>query len=210
MPRPADPQRKPVLLEQIIEHLLDRPLATLSLRTIAAGLGVSTYTLVYHFGSRAQLLHDIVEAISSHQLATVAIVDREGGDVESHLRNLRESWAWILVPRNLQLQRLEFEASMLEAQDGEQTGVTRLVFERWHRTGREALKRMGLPDAAADLEARIMTDTMYGLQYDLIVNRNIDAANDAFAGALEAYGDRIAALGVGGARSKAQPGTVEA
>ncbi|MDQ1527881.1 MAG: hypothetical protein QOG18_2494 [Microbacteriaceae bacterium] len=191
MARPIDTQRRPILLGQIVEHLLGQPLATLSFRTLAAALGVSTYTLVYQFGSRAQLVHEIVREISSHQSAVVEAVSAETGDIETHLRNLRESWQWILQPRNRQLQRLEFEASMLEAQDPGFEPITPRVFERWHSSGRQALIRMGLDERDADLEARIITDTIYGLHYDLIVNGDEERATEAFIRAIESYADRI-------------------
>jgi AcrR family transcriptional regulator len=194
MARPIDSKRRPVLLEQIVEHLLGQPLATLSFRTLAAALGVSTYTLVYQFGTRAELLHEIVREISSRQSAVVEAVSAESGDIETHLQNLAESWQWILQPRNRQLQRLEFEASMLEAQDPGFEPITPRVFERWHSAGQQALLRMGLAEQDADLEARVITNTIYGLQYDLIVNGDEAAATAAFDRAMESYADRIRQL----------------
>jgi AcrR family transcriptional regulator len=194
MARPVDTQRRSVLLEQIVEHLLDQPLATLSFRTLATALGVSTYTLVYQFGSRAELVHEIVREISSHRNALVEAVSAESGDIDTHLRNMAESWQWILQPRNRQLQRLEFEASMLEAQDPGFEPITPRVFERWHSAGRQALLRMGLEEDDADLEARIITNTIYGCHYDLIVNRDEARATEAFERAVASYADRIRQL----------------
>lgn len=194
MARPIDTQRRPALLAQIVEHLLGQPLATLSFRTLAAALGVSTYTLVYQFGSRAELLHEIVREISSHRNAVVEAVSAESGDIATHLSNIKESWQWILQPRNRQLQRLEFEASMLEAQDPGLEPITPQVFERWHSSGRQALLRMGLEERDADLEARIITNTIYGLHYDLIVNGDEERTTEAFTRALESYADRIRQL----------------
>jgi AcrR family transcriptional regulator len=65
MPRQPDPLRKPQLLGEILEYLLDKSLASVSFRTLAQALGFSTYTLVYHFGSREQLLSEIVSAVST-------------------------------------------------------------------------------------------------------------------------------------------------
>lgn len=194
MARTADPQRRVALLAQIVDHLLDQPLATLSFRTLATALGVSTYTLVYQFGSRAELLHEIVRAITARQNAVVEAVAAETGELEQHLQNLRNSWNWVLHPRNRQLQRLEFEAAMLEAQEPGPDPITPRVFELWHSVGHEALLAMGLSDADASLESRIITNIMYGLQYDLIVNGDETQATAAFNRALEAYEDRIASL----------------
>ena len=188
------------MLGEIVDHLLDQPLATLSFRTLASALGVSTYTLVYQFGSRAELLHEIVRAITTRQNVVVDAVAAETGDLATHLQNLRESWAWSLQPRNRQLQRLEFEASMLEAQDPGDDPITPKVFQLWHSAGHKALMSMGIAEADADVEARIITNTMYGLQHDLIVNGNEDAATTAFERVLESYAERIRKLMEQGAR----------
>ena len=63
MSRKPDPGRKPELLEQILDYLVDKPLAKLTLRTLASALGVSTYTLVYQFGTRDELVSDIVAGL---------------------------------------------------------------------------------------------------------------------------------------------------
>jgi AcrR family transcriptional regulator len=194
MARTADPQRRVALLAQIVDYLLDQPLATLSFRTLATALGVSTYTLVYQFGSRAELLHEIVRAITTRQNTVVEAVAAEKGELEEHLQNLRDSWNWVLHPRNRQLQRLEFEAAMLEAQEPGPDPVTPRVFELWHSVGYKALLAMGLPDADASIEARIITTTMYGLQYDLIVNCDEERTTAAFNRALDAYRHRIVSL----------------
>ena len=67
MSRRPDPERKPELVAQILDYLLDKPLSSLTFRTLASGLGVSTFTLVYHFGTRAELLSEIVAAISGRE-----------------------------------------------------------------------------------------------------------------------------------------------
>ena len=194
MVRTADPQRRVALLAQIVEYLLGQPLATLSFRSLAAALGVSTYTLVYQFGSRAELVHEVVRAITTRQNVVVEAVAAETGEIEEHLQNLRDSWNWSLHPRNQQLQRLEFEASMLEAQEPGVDPITPKVFELWHSTGHRALVAMGLSDADASIEARIMTTTIYGLQYDLIVNCDEERTTAAFNRVLDAYRYRILSL----------------
>lgn len=210
MARTPDPERRPALLEQIVEYLLDQPLATLSFRTLATALGVSTYTLVYQFGTRAELLHEIVRAITTRQNVVVDAVAAETGDLSAHLQNLRESWEWFLQPRNRQLQRLEFEASMLEAQDPGDDPITPKVFQLWHRAGHDALVAMGVPVHEANLEARVITNTMYGLQHDLIVNGDEHATTAAFERVLHSYAERIRGLIAADGREPVLEGSAEA
>ncbi|WP_243400645.1 TetR/AcrR family transcriptional regulator [Arthrobacter sp. Bz4] len=63
MARPPNPERKTELLDQILDYLLDKTFAGLSFRTLADGLGISSYVLVYHFGNREELVNQIVTHI---------------------------------------------------------------------------------------------------------------------------------------------------
>jgi AcrR family transcriptional regulator len=194
MARTSDPARKPALLARVVDYLLDKPLATLSFRAIAAGLEISTYTLVYHFGSRDRLLHEIIAAVAERQNVVMPTMAAEGGDLDRHLANVRRSWQLGLEPRNLQLLRLEFEAAMLESREVGEDPITGRVSARWHRAGVDALLLMGLSPSDAELESRVMVGTIYGLQYDLIVSRDVARVSDAFDRAVEAYGQRVRTL----------------
>ena len=48
--------RKDELIESLIAYLLENGLADLSLRPLAAGTGTSARLLIYHFGSKEDLL----------------------------------------------------------------------------------------------------------------------------------------------------------
>ena len=192
--RPQDLDRKPALLVAIIDHLLDKPLSGLSFRTLAEALSVSTYTLVYHFGTRADLLREVVQAVSERQSYVVRIIDEESGLVDQHLANLRHSWRLSLDERSLQLQRLEFEAAMLESRELRADRITLESFNRWNRSGVGALVKMGVSADDAELEVRIVVVTLYGLHYDLLVSRDVERTSAAFERVLEQYGRRIREL----------------
>lgn len=194
MARPKNLDRKPALLGAIIDYLLDKPLSALSFRTLAEGLSVSTSTLVYHFGTRAELVREVVKAVSERRSYVVRTVDEETGALDQHLENIRESWRLSLDERSLQLQRLEFEAAMLESRELRTDRITLASFDRWNRSGVEALVKTGVDRVDAELEVRIMVVTLYGLHYDLIVSRDVERTTAAFERALEHYGRRIQGL----------------
>lgn len=196
MSRKPDPERKPALLAQILDHLLDKPLASLTFRTLAKALDVSTFTLVYQFGTRAELINDIVGAISAWQVEMEDRLVENPGTLDVYYENLAVSWRWTLDPRNRQLQRLEFEASMLEALDPETHNFSRGLYDTWLRVGREALESFGLSPVDARIEARIMVDAFYGLQYDLVVNNDEEGATAAFERLIEHHRERVEALAV--------------
>ena len=194
MSRKPEPGRKQELLEQILDHLLDKPLSSLSFRTVASALGVSTFTLVYQFGTRADLVSEIVRAISARQADIEERLTANPGTLDTYYENLGISWRWTLDPRNRQLQRLEFEASMLEALDPDTHDFSRTLYSTWLRVGQESLESFGLSATDAAIEARIMVDAFYGLQYDLVVNRDEAGATAAFERLLGHHRERVEAL----------------
>ncbi len=179
MSRKAEPGRKAELLSQILDYLIDKPLSKLTFRSAATALGVSTFTLVYQFGTRAELVADIVSAIGSRQRGLEERLLSNAGNIDAYYENLEISWNWTLEPRNRQLQRLEFEAAMLGVLDPQVGGFGRTFYETWLRVGREALQAYGLTPAEAEIEARIVVDAFYGLQYDLLVNDQVEATTAA-------------------------------
>jgi AcrR family transcriptional regulator len=194
MSRRPDPTRKPELLAQILDYLLDKPLASLTFRSVASALGVSTYTLVYQFGTRAELISDIVTAISARQSEIEKHLLTNPETIDAYYQNLSTSWQWTLEPRNRQLQRLEFEASMLEAIEPEIHNFSRTLYSVWLRVGHEALESFGLSPSNAAIEARIMVDAFYGLQYDLVVNNDVEGSTAAFERLLTQHRERVESL----------------
>ena len=194
MPRHPDPLRKPQLLGEILDYLLDKSLASVSFRTIAQALGFSTYTLVYHFGTRDQLLSEIVAAVSTRATVIEELMESAPNTLERYFEGLEESWEWTLLPRNRQLQRLEFEAALIEALEPRTHTFSRSLFDTWLRIGRDALTFLGMQPAAAELEARLVVDTFYGIQYDFVLNGDAKPATRAFKEAMRLHRERIEAL----------------
>jgi AcrR family transcriptional regulator len=194
MPRHPDPLRKPQLLGEILDYLLDKSLASVSFRTIAQALGFSTYTLVYHFGSRDQLLSEIVAAVSTRTVAVEEQMAVAPETLDAYFRGLEESWNWTLQPRNRQLQRLEFEASLIEALEPEKHDFSRALFATWQRIGVAALISIGVEPNAAALEVRLLVDHFYGIQYDFVLNGDAEPATRAFTEAMRRHRERIEAL----------------
>lgn len=189
MPRVADSSRRDELLGQIVDHLADSSLAELSFRTLAQSLGVSTYTLVYNFGSREQLIAEIVRAISERQKSAEPVSDDAGIDL--HLAQIRAAFDWQLQPENIKLQRLEFEAATIEALDPDNHTFTRNTFGFWTQRTERTLLALGLNQADAAIEARILNNLFYGFQYDLVINGDTVAATKAFSLVMDRYKEHL-------------------
>lgn len=190
MARTPDPTRKPALVEQILEYLLDKPLSAMTFRTIAKGIGVSTYTLVYQFGTRAELVHEIVAAISARTSTIESRLDR-APTLDTYIEGLIISWEWAVQPRNRQLQRLEFEAGMVESVFPDEFTSTRGLFAKWMNIGTTGLISLGLSPEDAALETRLIVNTFHGMQYDLVLNNDAEAATAALHRAAEQHRARI-------------------
>jgi AcrR family transcriptional regulator len=194
MSRLPDLERKPELVANILEYLLDKPLASLTFRKLASALGVSTFTLVYHFGTRAEMVRDVVSAISAREAGIHENLVINPASLDAYFDGLERSWEWTLEPRNRQLQRLEFEASMLEALSPEQHTFVRALFARWQQIGYDALVSFGVGEADAEEESRLVVDTFYGVQFDLVVNGDEAKATAAFSRAVALHRRRIEEL----------------
>ena len=194
VPRQPDPERKPQLTAEILEYVLDKPLASVSFRTIANALGFSTYTLVYHYGSRANLLSEIVAAASSRVAGIEQRLRSNPGTLDIYFDGLANSWEWTLEPRNRQLQRLEFEAALIEAVEPDLHTFTRALYATWMRIGTASLLELGLSEADAVLETRLIVDVFFGIQYDFVLNNDAARATTAFDAVVKRHRERLELL----------------
>jgi AcrR family transcriptional regulator len=194
MPRHPDPLRKPHLLDEILDYLLDKSLASVSFRTIAQALGFSTYTLVYHFGTREQLLSEIVSAVSTRTELIEAELTEAPDTLNTFFQTFADTWEWTLQPRNRQLQRLEFEASLIEALEPDKYNLNRSLFATWQLIGQRALTSLGVDHDAAALEMRLLLDTFCGIQFNFVMNGDAEPATAAFLEGMRLHRERIEAL----------------
>ena len=188
VPRIPDSSRRERLLSEILDHLGDSSLASFSFRTLARSLGVSTYSLVYYFGTREELLSEIVRAIAERQKSAEPRTE-EIVSIDDHLEQIRASFEWQLDPKNLKVQRLEFEAATMATPDSQ--ALTSTVFGYWMTETERILVNLGLSTADAAIEARILNNLFYGFQYDLVVNGDFEAASTAFAVVLERHREHL-------------------
>jgi AcrR family transcriptional regulator len=197
--RQADPAKKPALLEQIVDYLIDKPLSALTVRGLASALGVSSFTLVYHFGTRDELVRDIIGSIATRQRGFETVFDPETVSIDTYFDGLRQTFELTLFPRNRALQRLEFEAQMLEAVAPDHA-LTRIAHEELHSRARDTLVALGLDSADATVEGQLIVDTFYGIQVGLVVSGDVKRATAAFDRALQYHRERVAPLVTSGSR----------
>jgi len=200
MARPTRSERKAELLAAILDYLMDKTLAELTFRSLAEGLGMSAYVLVYHFGSRDQLINDIVVSIES-RLDRMRNTDVRDIDRAAWREFLLDSWQWTMAQRNRHLTRLEFEATAQDIVAAEPRGTSQEHFRMLHHKTRDWLMVQGIPEEFADTDARLFTSTFYGLQFDFVVMNEPEAATKAFELMLAVFFNNLETrLAAGGAQ----------
>ena len=193
MPRQRDPGRREELEAALVDHVLAHGLADLSLRGAAAALGVSTFPLVYHFGSKEGLVAAALAGAEERQRAMVAAwaAADPGGDLGGVLRRY---WAWASRDEALPFFRLLFEVYGLALRQPDRfPGFLERAWQPWLGLLRDIALARGVPDedaaAAAALAASVATGAMLGL----LTTGDRAAAQptiDLAAGCLSALGTR--------------------
>jgi AcrR family transcriptional regulator len=105
MSRPIDKARRAELLESAIDYAIDHGLADLTLRPLAEALGVMPNTLTHHFGSKDELLSEILNGVRDRlrEMRTEVAADPLRDPIES-------VWQWTADERRQSFFRSFFEA----------------------------------------------------------------------------------------------------
>jgi len=104
---PASSARRDELLAASVAFVAEHGLAELSLRPLAHAIGSSPRVLLYLFGSKEGLIHEILNVGRAEQLALVARADGHPGSAREALDLL---WDWVSVPERRGALRLFFDA----------------------------------------------------------------------------------------------------
>lgn len=127
---PGRPEQRRRFLEGAVAHALEGGISTLSLRPLATRLGTSDRMLLYYFGSRDNLVMEVLDAVSG-QLERVLGDERPAARMSASAL-LAEVWAKVTDPRLDPALRLYLEVDVLAARAVEPySTVARLVSEGW-------------------------------------------------------------------------------
>ena len=165
--RKPEPERKAALLDALVDYLCRAGIGDVSLRPLAKALGVSTYVLIYHFGSREGLLAEALESVEQRQRSMIAAwAEAEPAAGTADL--VERWWQWCSDPQHLPLMRLTIEATALEGTRSGLPGAlrARLVSE-WVDLLAGALRAEGRTAAQARAEATLLNASLVGLALDL-------------------------------------------
>ncbi|RLP75282.1 TetR/AcrR family transcriptional regulator [Mycetocola tolaasinivorans] len=165
MARTGNPERKTELLDQILEYLVDVPLAQASFRSLADALGVSTFALVYHFGNREQLDQEILGVVRDRQANEITGVDPLSLSGEDLIERGLRVWAEGLTRRGLLASRLAFEAGVTERLHSPEGGILAQAHEKWCRVVGSWAIAHGATQETAELESGLLLAGFTGMNY---------------------------------------------
>ena len=179
-------QRRDELLSAATDYVLEHGLIGLSLRPLATALDTSDRMLIYHFGSKDELVAAVIEASNARSLVIVAGLPPARG-VAAAVRLL---WQAMLGPDLEACQRVYTEASALGLLGREPyVGPVRAGNAAWLAGLTAYLASSGAAPDRAPRIAYLLDAAMMGLQLDLSLDRDSAAlarAVDDLAAAAEA------------------------
>lgn len=176
MPRPRNPPRRDELEEAATDYLLENGIDKLTMRSLAQGVGVSTYAFAYHFKSKEALLTASLQRVERRVSAMLGEWLGAGG-VTTGGELIRRYWSWFstneTARRETQL-LLEIWALVLRTPDrfpGLLAGV-----EPSGQVGflGRVLESGGLAPDHAEPLATLMVAALTGLQIDFLCSGDAD------------------------------------
>jgi len=173
--RPIDHQHRAELLDAAVDYATEHGFAELSWRPVAAALGVSTTTLVHHFGTKEQLLEAILGRLRERTVVATGELAGEQPDLATAARAV---WTWSSDPRQWATFKLFFAVYGRALQAPELfSEFLELVGTDWMNTLRTA-QGPDTDPATATRMATLVIATIRGLLLDLFAGGDRSRVHD--------------------------------
>lgn len=194
--------RRGELLEAVGEYVLEHGVSSLSLRRAAEAVGVSHVTLQHHFGTKQQLMGEIVEHLLERTLIPQNVYAQGTPNPDLDLpTRWRTLWANLTSPSGQRDIRLFVEvlAQSESAEPAYATVVSRSIRHRLELTAANVVA-LGCPPEEALAFATVALATLRGLVIDLLATGERARVDAAFERALETVVERAGAWASGSRR----------
>ncbi len=186
MARTVDDQRRVELLERIVDYVMENGLSDLSLRPLAEAVETSPRVLLYYFGSKEQLLAEVLIAAGARQRT---IFDGLPRNATSYRETVSAAWRAMSAPEHEAVFRLFFEVYGLSLQDPKRfPGFLQRAVDVWLDYLEPSALRDGHSKADARAIATVILAGYRGFLLDLCTTRDrrrIDRAVDIWIAALD-------------------------
>jgi len=176
-----------------MDHVATEPLSRMTFRSLAGSLGVSTYSFVYHFGSRQEMIDAILEEGVRQHSASRAGVDVGAFDRQQFGDWYREAFRLSLSDDNRTGLRLQFEAGALEPVDPDIGTRITDSYTDWVDAVQRWVESQGVEPSRASVLARWLTDTAAGLHFGYLLTGDRATTVAAFDLFVAAFLEQVAA-----------------
>ena len=171
----ADIDRRGEILRQAAAYVLECGLGDLSLRPLAAALGTSGRMLIYYFGSKDEMVVDILAEIRRRKYAEL---DVRGGDGNA----LRRYWDWATSAEGQRYLRVVYEVYGLSLREPERyRGFLATESQEHLDLIGEGLREAGVAVMYVETLSTYTFAAMRGLELDLLATGDVGRADGAFA-----------------------------
>jgi AcrR family transcriptional regulator len=175
MSRPVDDKRPEELQNGIVQYLIKHGLTGLSLRPLAKALGCSPRILLYHFGSKENMVTEALAQARQQQRATYDRVE-----APSFAQTYRAIWKRMTAPDSEPLFRLFFEIyGMALRQPRLYQDFLHETIGEWLQLIADDLSREGYQRGEARAFATIVLAGLRGFMLDFCATRDRKRLNRA-------------------------------
>jgi AcrR family transcriptional regulator len=174
--------RRGELLEAVADYVLEHGVAAVSLRRVAESVGVSHVTLQHHFGSKEQLVGEIVDKLLGQTLASQGTTIDGVPDYSEDLpTRVRRMWAHLTSPTGERGIRLFIEVvgQSLFGGAGYSPAVALSIDNRLELITKNLID-LGCPEDEAAAFATLLLATLRGLVIELLITGDRERLDQAF------------------------------
>jgi AcrR family transcriptional regulator len=184
----TDPGRREAWTVEATDYALQQGLIGLSLRPLAVALGTSDRMLLYHFGTKDDLVAAVLREANDRAVAGVSALI-PSADLRTAVHDL---WSVVQSPEFEPCTRMYVEAAALGLLGREPYAtVVREANDRWMKSLVAHLSRSGVAESLAERAATIIDAAFLGFQLDAPLEVGTTARKRAMVDLAEA----VAALG---------------
>jgi AcrR family transcriptional regulator len=181
MARPPDPRRRQDLLDGAVDYVVAHGISDLSLRPLADALGTQAPVLLHHFGSKEQLVEELLRGVRDRVRAL-----GRSAEAETRRSGLGTVWTWVSDPAQGPLMRLFFETYGLALRQPDRySDFLQHAVRDW----------LDEPLAAVDeISATLAIATVTGLLLDLLTtgeSTRVEGAMERFIFLLRWHADQM-------------------
>lgn len=177
--------RRDELLDLIISQLMTTGLDNLSLRRLASEIGTSHRMLIYHFGSREELISDAVQEVRRRERTLFESREVEF-DPEDPIGPLMDSFRHNTSPEMSPYFRLFYQVWGIALVNPERYGrFLEGIITTWVDAFAKVLRQSGFSAHDARVRATLALGALRGLQLDLYTSRDRRRVNAAFETLME-------------------------